>query len=97
MSILNKRNVVSHSCLVMAEYAKQYSGYIKVIGHAMTTVLTLNDSAKMNRQKIRTSRVCHPSQKQKRSNVTHKPTLSCFTFAFAQPHKYIHLQTAKQF
>lgn len=48
--------------------------YKQVSGDAMTTVLTLNDSAKMNRQKILTSRVCYPSQNQKRSNSTSKPS-----------------------
>jgi len=44
------------------------------------------DKKRTDRQ-FRTSRVCHPSQKQKRSNATHKPTHSCFTFAFAPTHE----------
>jgi hypothetical protein len=50
----------------------------------MKTVQTLNDSNKMNDRTILAKPFGYPSQKQKRSNATHKPTHGCFTFAFAQ-------------
>jgi hypothetical protein len=30
----------------------------------------------------------YSSQNKKRSNATHKPNASCFTFYFAQPHQF---------
>ncbi len=46
-----------------------------VIGHAMATVRNQTDRHKNEQEyNFQTSRVCHPSQKENRSNTTHKPT-----------------------
>jgi hypothetical protein len=62
---------------------------ISVIGHAMTTLLPLNDIAKMKRQ-INSDKPCLPSfAKAKEKQPNPQANASCFTFSFAPPHKQL--------
>jgi len=63
-----------------------------VSGHAMVTVRNQTDRQKMNRTLI-SDKPCLPSfAKAKEKQCRAQVNASCFTFAFAQPHKDLYIE-----
>lgn len=60
---------------------------MQVIGHAMITELTSNNSAKMNRQRNSNKPCLQFFAKEKEKQLQPQENISWFTFAFVQPYK----------